>query len=66
MFGPGDLPADIAKKLHDAGKAALDDPDFTKILENIKFPKTYVSSEGLNELAAENEKALKEMLEATK
>lgn len=66
MFAPGGLPDDIAQKLHDAGKAALDDPDFTKILENIKFPKTYVSSEGLVELATENEKALKAMLESTK
>lgn len=66
MFAPADLPDDIAKKLHDAGKAALDDPDFTKILENIKFPKTYVSSEGLIDLATENEKQLAAMLESTK
>ena len=64
MFAPAALPADIAKRLHDAGKAALDDPDFTKILANIQFPKTYVSSEGLVELATENEKSLKEMLKA--
>ena len=64
MFAPAALPADIAKRLHDAGKAALDDPDFTKILANIQFPKTYVSSEGLVELATENEKSLNEMLKA--
>jgi len=64
MFAPAGLPDDIAQKLHDAGKAALDNPDFTKILENIKFPKTYVSGEELTGLVAETEKTLEGVLEA--
>lgn len=66
MFAPAGLPDDIAQKLHDAGKAALEDPDFTEILKNIKFPKTYVSGEDLTALVAETGKALDGVLEAIK
>lgn len=66
MIAPAGLPDDIAKKLHDAGKVAMDDPDFTKILENIKFPKTYVSGEDLGALVADTEKTLQGVLEAIK
>ncbi len=64
MFAPAGLPDDIAQKLHDAGKAAMDDPDFTKILENIKFPKTYVSGDDLGSLVAETEETLLGVLKA--
>ncbi len=66
MIAPAGLPDDIAQKLHDAGKAALEDPDFTEILENIKFPKTYVSGDDLTSLVAETEKTLQGVLEAIK
>lgn len=66
MFAPAGLPDDIARKIHDAGKAALDDPDFTKLLENIKFPKSYVSGEDLTGVVAETEKSLQGVLEAIK
>ena len=66
MFAPAGVPDDIAQKLHDAGKAALEDPDFTEILKNIKFPKAYVSGEDLTALTAETTKTLEGVLEAIK
>ena len=66
MIAPAGLPDDIAQKLHDAGKAAMEDPDFTEILENIKFPKTYVSGDDLTALVAETNKTLEGVLEAIK
>jgi len=66
MIAPAGLPDDIAQKLHDAGKAALEDPDFTEILKNIKFPKTYVSGDDLTALVADTNKTLEGVLEAIK
>jgi len=66
MIAPAGIPDDIAKKIHDAGKAAMDDPDFTKLLGNIKFPKSYVSGADLTALVAETEKSLEGVLEAIK
>lgn len=66
LVAPAGLPDDIAAKLEAAGKASLDDPDFTKILENIKFPKGFVSGAELTALVAETEKTLQGVLEAIK
>jgi len=66
MIAPAGIPDDIAKKIHDAGKAAMDDPDFTKLLGNIKFPKSYVSGADLTALVAKTEKSLEGVLEAIK
>ena len=66
LVAPAGLPDDIAAKLEAAGKASLDDPDFTKLLENIKFPKGFVSGADLTALVAETEKSLQAVLEAIK
>lgn len=44
IMAPKGVPADVVSKLEAGIKAALDDEDFTKILEKLKFPKMFVSS----------------------
>jgi tripartite-type tricarboxylate transporter receptor subunit TctC len=44
MVAPKGLPADVAATLEAAIKRSMDDPDFTKILERIQFPKRFISS----------------------
>lgn len=64
IVGPAGLPDDIAAKIEAAGKKVLDDPDFTRLLNNIKFPKAYVSGEDLKTLAAKTTKTLEGVLAA--
>ncbi|MEM7407848.1 MAG: tripartite tricarboxylate transporter substrate binding protein [Pseudomonadota bacterium] len=66
MVGPAGLPDDIAAKIEAAGKRVLDDPDFTKLLNNIKFPKAYVAGADLTKLAADTTTSLEGVLEAIK
>ena len=66
LFAPAGLPDDIAAKIEAAGKKILDDPDFTKLLSNIKFPKNYVSSNDLNALVDKTSKSLEGVLAAIK
>ena len=66
LFAPAGLPDDIAMKIEAAGKRVLDDPDFTKLLNNIKFPKAYVSSNDLNSLVDSTTKSLEGVLAAIK
>ncbi len=44
IVAPKGIPEAARAKLEAAVKASMDDPDFTKILERIKFPKRYLSS----------------------
>ncbi|MFY0611362.1 MAG: tripartite tricarboxylate transporter substrate binding protein [Hyphomicrobiaceae bacterium] len=64
LVGPAGLPDDIAKKIEAAAKKILDDPDFTKLLKNIKFPKAYKAGADLTKLAAETTKSLEKVLAA--
>ena len=66
IVGPSGLPDDIAAKIEAAGKKVLDDPDFTKLLQNIKFPKAYVSGADLKTLAANTTKTLEGVMAAMK
>ncbi len=66
LVAPAGLPDDIAAKLEAAGKASLDDPDFTKLLENIKFPKGFVAGADLTGLVEQTTKSLEAVLEAIK
>jgi tripartite-type tricarboxylate transporter receptor subunit TctC len=66
LVGPAGIPDDIAMKIEKAGKKVLDDPDFTKLLQNIKFPKAYRAGKDLTKLATETTKSLKKVLAAIK
>ena len=66
IVGPAALPDDIAAKIEAAGKKVLDDPDFTKLLQNIKFPKAYVSGNDLKTLAAKTTTTLEGVMAAMK
>jgi tripartite-type tricarboxylate transporter receptor subunit TctC len=64
MIAPKGLPDDIAAKLEAAAKASLDDPDFTKLLKNIKFPKAFVAGADLTKLVEKTRLSLVEVLKA--
>ena len=64
LVGPKGLPDDIATKIEAAAKGAMDDPDFTRLLNNIKFPKAFVSGKDLTALANQTTSRLKEVLAA--
>ena len=61
-----DVPDDIAAKVEAGLKASMDDPDFTKILEKIQFPKRFVPSTELGPFILENEKGMKTVLDAVR
>ncbi|MGI9336849.1 MAG: tripartite tricarboxylate transporter substrate-binding protein, partial [Gammaproteobacteria bacterium] len=64
LVAPAGLPDDIAAKLEAAGKASLDDPDFNKLLANIKFPKGFASGDDLTALVEQTRKSLEGVLAA--
>ena len=66
MVAPKGLPDDIAAKIEAALKKSMDDPDFTKILDKIKFPKRFIPSSELQAFALEAEKGIKTVLAATR
>lgn len=65
IAGPKGLPDDIVMKLEGAVNAALDDPDFEKILTKLKFPKAFISNRDMQTVVADAVKSLKSVL-ATK
>lgn len=66
LSAPAGISDEIAMKLEAAAKAAMDDPDFTQVLENIQFPKRFIPSSEMNAFVAEVTKSLQEVVEATK
>ena len=62
--GPAGLPDDIAMKIEKAALKTLDDPDFTKLLKNIKFPKAYVTGKDLTALVDSTTQSLEGVLKA--
>ncbi len=62
LIAPAGISDEIAAKLEAAVKAAMDDPDFTKVLENIQFPKRFIPSSEVNAFAADVTKSLEEVL----
>ena len=64
LVGPAGLPDDIAMKIEKAALRTLDDPDFTKLLKNIKFPKAYVTGKDLDALVDSTTKSLEGVLKA--
>jgi tripartite-type tricarboxylate transporter receptor subunit TctC len=59
-------PDAIVAKIEAAAKLAMDDPDFTKVLEKLKFPKKFVSTADMKTLVADTVKGLKTVVDATK
>ncbi len=65
LMAPAGISDEIAMKLEAAAKAAMDDPDFTKVLENLQFPKRFIPSSEMTAFVADITKSLEEVLKAT-
>lgn len=65
IVAPAGIPEEARAKLEAAVKASMDDPDFTKILESIKFPKRYQSSVDFKKTVEETMVSLEKVGKAT-
>ena len=65
LSAPAGISDEIAAKLEAAAKKAMDDPDFTKILQRIQFPKAWLSSAELVKFTAEVTPGIKKVVAAT-
>ncbi|MBT6276838.1 MAG: tripartite tricarboxylate transporter substrate binding protein [Chromatiales bacterium] len=65
LTAPAGISDEIAQKLEAAAKQAMDDPDFTKVLRNIQFPKRWIPSVELGPFAEEIAKGVKKVVDAT-
>ena len=65
IVAPKGIPEEARVKLEAAVKASMDDPDFTKILERIKFPKRYLSSKEFQKVVDETLVSLDKVGRAT-
>jgi len=45
VFGPKGMPTPVVKKLHDAFKKAMDDPEYQAVLKRFDMPPLYMNSE---------------------
>jgi tripartite-type tricarboxylate transporter receptor subunit TctC len=66
LTAPAGLPDDIAMKLEAAAKTSMDDPDFTRILKNIQFPKRFISSADMAAFIDKTTASLSKVIAATK
>ncbi len=66
LAAPAGLPDDIAARIEAAAKASMDDPDFTKVLENIQFPKRFIPSAEMASFVVETTAGLEKVLAATR
>ena len=65
IVAPKGIPEEARAKLEAAVKASMDDPDFTKILQRIKFPKRYLSSTEFQKVVDETLVSLEKVGRAT-
>jgi tripartite-type tricarboxylate transporter receptor subunit TctC len=65
IVAPKGIPEAARAKLEAAVKASMDDPDFTKILERIKFPKRYLSSADFQKVVDQTLVSLNKVAKAT-
>ena len=65
LSAPVGIPDDIAAKLEAAAKAAMDDPDFTKVLKNIQFPKRWMGSKELAKYTEDVSVGIQKVVDAT-
>ena len=65
IVAPKGIPEEARAKLEAAVKKSIDDPDFTKILERIKFPKRYLSSADFQKVVDQTLVSLDKVARAT-
>ncbi len=65
IVAPKGIPEAARAKIEAAVKASMSDPDFTKILERIKFPKRYLSSADFQKVVDQTLVSLKKVAKAT-
>lgn len=58
-------PDEIVAKIEAAVKASMDDPDFTKVLGKLKFPKMFVSTADMKDVVKKTVAGLKTVVDAT-
>jgi tripartite-type tricarboxylate transporter receptor subunit TctC len=63
LVGPKGMPRDVVKRLHDAFKAAIDEPEHKKVLQQLDQLYWYKSSEDYAKWAAETFKAERATIE---
>lgn len=63
---PKDTPDDVVAKLEAALKASMNDPDFTKVLANLKFPKQFIGTAEMKKVVASTVEGLKKVIAASK
>ena len=59
---PKSTPDAVVAKLEAAVKKAMDDPNVTKVLDNLKFPKQFVGSAEMKKVVADTVAGLKEVV----
>ncbi|MBT6276837.1 MAG: tripartite tricarboxylate transporter substrate binding protein [Chromatiales bacterium] len=64
LVAPVGIPDDIAMRIEAAAKKSMDDPDFTKVLKNIQFPKRYIPSSEMAAFVDKTQASLKEVIKA--
>ena len=64
LVAPAGVPDEIAAKLEAAAKKAMDDPDFTKVLKNIQFPKRFIPSADMAAFVEKTQASLKKVIKA--
>ncbi len=65
IVAPKGIPEAARAKIEAAVKASMSDPDFTKILERIKFPKRYLSSADFQKVVDQTLVSLNKVAKAT-
>lgn len=65
IVAPKGIPEEARSKLEAAIKASMDDPDFTKILKRIKFPKRFLSSQDFQKVVDQTLVSLDKVARAT-
>ena len=66
LITPAGVSDEIAAKLEAAVETAMEDPDFTQVLQNIQFPKRYIPSSEISAFAASVTKSLEGVLASMK
>ncbi|NKC13692.1 MAG: hypothetical protein GKR94_16340 [Gammaproteobacteria bacterium] len=66
LVAPKGVAPEVAAKLEAAAKASMADPDFTKILERIQFPKRFIASSEMDAFVAQVTEQLQDVVDALK
>ena len=63
IFGPKGLPRPVVKKLHDAFKKSLDDPDYLSILKKYDMTPNYLGPEDLDKAILQESDQVKRVVQ---